>query len=96
MNSPTKAQNEIKTGVELTQMTPETLNYAVTNPLGKAFYKSSGRPKKTEKAKWNDRIKCEICGTEFIRSNRSAHNKTKAHKIYSDMNQKLKKMLLSN
>lgn len=88
-------QEEIKEGKQLTQLSPEALSY-VTKPIGKAFFNHKGRPKKDDKAKWNDRIKCEICGVEFTRSNRTAHNKTKTHKIYSEMNQKLKKILLGN
>lgn len=40
-----------------------------------------GRPKKEEsdKAKWNDKILCEICGEKYLRSNQTRHKKSKIH-----------------
>lgn len=66
-------------------------------PLSQAVYKNSvGRPKKLEsqKCKWNDRIKCEVCAVEFLRSNRTEHNRTKIHLAYSKMHKKMKQFLL--
>lgn len=73
----------------------ETLKYVQTH-TGKAIYNKIGRPKKneTEKAKWSDKIICDVCGKTFIRSARSSHKKTKYHNFYSKMNAKLKKLLV--
>lgn len=42
----------------------------------------------------NQKIKCDTCGVQFTRANRSAHVKTKVHNAYESMNNKLKKFLL--
>lgn len=56
----------------------------------------TGRPKKKkeDKARYNDKVKCDICGIIFSRSNRCSHNNTTLHKAYRDMNRKLYKLLL--
>lgn len=70
----------------------------VQKPIGKALYtkKKIGRPKKDNPSQWSDKIKCDVCGNEFIRSNRSNHNKTKQHQLYLKMNDKIKKLLVDN
>lgn len=55
-----------------------------------------GRPRLKSPAKWSDRIKCDVCGKDFIRSRRCAHNKTKIHLAFEKMNKKLRKILLDN
>lgn len=71
-------------------------------PIGKEIYKSNnvkkaGRPYKKvgEKVLHSDKIKCDICGRMFTRSNRTNHNNSSVHKAYSNINQKLYKLLLS-
>jgi hypothetical protein len=44
----------------------------------------------------SDRLKCEICGTIFSRSNRFNHRQTKKHKIYAEINSKLLKIMRSD
>lgn len=59
-------------------------------------FKKTGRPRKNEedKAKPTDRLICEVCGGEFTRYNRSAHNKTRVHQAYASMNKKLREFLI--
>lgn len=49
-----------------------------------------GRPRMNEidKAKPYDRIRCDICDVEFVRSNRSKHNSSKYHKLCEKMDEK--------
>lgn len=56
-----------------------------------------GRPRKTieEKAKWDDKLECQLCGERFIRANQSRHRKSKYHQlaekiISSKNNEKIK------
>ena len=91
-----KIQEKIQKQKGLTQYSNEELQY-IQKPIDQALYKSQGRPKKIEKnkAKWNDKIKCDRCGKIFIRSSRTAHYKTQYHKIFDKMNNKLQNILLS-
>lgn len=59
-------------------------------------YIKTGRPKKDPslKAQPTDRIYCEICGGEFTRYNRSAHNKTRVHQALLGVNHKLREFLI--
>lgn len=89
-------QERLKEGKALTSYSNEELKY-LQKPIGKGIYKSTiGRPRKKEeeKCKPNDRIVCDICNGEFIRSHRWDHNKTKIHQAYLKMNNKIKKLLL--
>jgi len=90
-----KIQKQVQKQKGLTQYSNEKLIY-IQKPIGKAIYKSKERPKKSEenKAKWNDKVKCDRCGKEFIRSSRTTHNKTQYHKIFDKMNNKLQDFLL--
>jgi hypothetical protein len=51
-----------------------------------------GRPKKLEedKAKPNDKVKCDICGKVFSRSIRSVHNKSQVHQAHLKANDVIK------
>lgn len=51
---------------------------------------------KKKRADPNDKIKCELCGVEYTRCNRSRHEKTRIHKLYKDVNDKFKNLLLNN
>jgi hypothetical protein len=89
-------QSKIKNDKNIIFYDRETLEY-VTKPIGKTLYKTKvGRPKKEEsdKAKPSDRIVCPICKEEFVRSNRTNHNKTKIHKKMEQANKNLKKLLI--
>src|SRR5687768_2322565 len=43
----------------------------------------SGRPRKAveEKAKWDDKLKCPLCGETFMRANQTRHRKSKYHQL---------------
>ena len=41
-----------------------------------------------------DRLKCEICGTVFMRGNRSKHKKTRHHRDFLKFNEKIRKIML--
>lgn len=73
-------------------------------PLNQKKYDSSqkkavpkkGRPSAGEnKGKWSDTIECAVCGKKIKRGNRSAHNKTVYHKIYAEMNEKMRALLFT-
>ena len=87
-------QNEIKNGTSLPLCNDDTLKY-LQKPVGKALYR--GRPKKDidSKAKPNDRVKCDTCGKDFIRSNRSSHKNTKYHQLYEKVNKKMANLILN-
>ena len=92
-----KIQDRLNEGNGLSTYEVDELKYLDTSPIGKAIYQNKkGRPKVPEelKAKSSDRIKCEDCGKEYIRSNSTNHKKTKHHIIHDKMNKKLKKMML--
>lgn len=94
-NKLTQIREKLKEGKALPLYEVEELK-EVQRPLSKAIYKNAvGRPKKDDKAKWTDRVQCDICNVTFVRSNRSNHCKTKLHKAYNGMNGKIKKLLLN-
>ena len=45
-------------------------------------------------SRWNDRVKCTICGKIVSRSNQSNHRKSNQHQIYLKMNEKIRKLLI--
>jgi len=49
-----------------------------------------GRPKKTDKGDWSDKMKC-ICGETFLRSNQSRHRNSKTHQEFVKKEDRLKK-----
>jgi hypothetical protein len=57
-----------------------------------------GRPRKNpdKLADPNDKIICDICGKTYTRSNKTAHVRTQRHKIYTSVNEKLRKLLIDN
>jgi len=71
---------------------PEEIRYAMT-PIGKAIYNT--KPSDSESTgRFRERIECKVCGKMFTRSNTSRHNQTQYHQLYSNMHQKMKKILL--
>lgn len=84
-------QNTIKKNKNFCDYTHEEFEYAM-KPIGKALY---GRPVVEDKALPTDRITCEICSKEFIRSGRSNHNKTIYHQVHANMNDKIRKLLIN-
>lgn len=96
----TNLQKEIGSGKELSQFDHDELKY-VQKPLGKAIYKSSlenrrGRPRVEHKAHWSDKVVCDICGAETLRSNQSSHKKRQKHLIYVKINKKLRDALIED
>lgn len=101
-------QNNLQKGKSLTQYNPEEIKYA-QKPVGKAFYKSgliendqeekidlSPKSKLNKKKSERDKIKCDICGIKYTRSNKYGHVRTKVHKLHEKMNSKLRKILLDS
>lgn len=88
-----KPKNDLKE-YEIINLDEEAIKYSQT-PIGQSILKYNyGRPRKVEKAMPNDKVKCELCGIVFSRSNRSKHKKTKMHKVYENLNLKLMKALI--
>jgi hypothetical protein len=95
INKINQAKKQIQEEEYMLNYDNDTLNYSL-KPIGKALSRGRGRPPmpEEEKAKPSDRIICELCHKEFIRSNRSSHNKSERHKLYAKVNQKLMKVML--
>jgi hypothetical protein len=89
-----KAKSELREDKNLLLCSPETVQYVKT-PIGKAIFRSRGRPSKSdeEKAKPTDKVVCKICGKTFVRSNRSRHNDTNHHKIYEKMSSTIRDLI---
>jgi predicted transcriptional regulator len=79
----------------LVQCDDDSIKYAM-KPLGKAIVENKTPKQQTKKAKWDDKIICPRCGKTFIRSNRTAHNKTVYHKIYDEVGEKFQKIIIDN
>lgn len=93
-----RSQKKLKSGDNLVHLDVTTLRYS-KKPIGRAIYKAHvGRPRKaeTEKAKPTDRVKCHVCGKTIIRSGRGQHNNTKYHKLYTEVEVKLRKILIDD
>lgn len=74
--------------------TADEIKY-LEKPLGKAAYISEEQRKKDKvKANWWDYIKCGICGTVFMRSCRSAHEKTRHHRDFLRFDVKIREIML--
>lgn len=97
INNIKKSQNQIKNEEYIINFNDDTLKYSQT-PIGKALVRGRGRPPMAEedKAKPSDRVKCDLCGHYFIRSNRSSHKKTEKHRLYLRVNKKMAKLVLDN
>jgi len=93
-----KIQDEIQKGKQLSKMSVEELKY-VQKPIGKAIYDSSakktGRPRLENKVHWSDKVICDVCGVETLRSNQSTHKKSEKHLMYMKINKKLQDILLN-
>lgn len=63
----------------------------VQRPVGKAIYIN----KEVHIKRWQQKIKCEICGQEYMYSNKSNHDKTKIHKILKKANDNMRKLILN-
>lgn len=68
----------------LIQNDNSAINAVLNSPVRKAKIKH-----------WSDRIKCNVCGIEYIRSNQSAHKRTRVHQAYQDMNDRVRDLLLN-
>jgi|WetSurMetagenome_2_1015567.scaffolds.fasta_scaffold00833_19 hypothetical protein len=97
---PENGQNDENDEAEPIQMSTADLKKQIEiagNPIHQAK-RQVGRRKKenTEPVLKShlDKLKCSICGRIYTRSNKYAHNKTKIHKAYANMNERIKKILL--
>lgn len=89
-----KLREKVKYNKNLTTYTEDELKYVQT-VTGKALFnhdEENEQPK--QKTHWSDRVKCDICGKEFTRSSRTAHNKTLYHNMKKQEHDKLKKILI--
>lgn len=90
-------QNKIKNNKGILLYSSEEFNY-LDKPLGKALYKNKiGRPKKEDgmKAHPSDILTCDICGGTYKRAHGSDHRKTKIHKAFDGLNNKIKNFILN-
>ena len=93
MASIKKSQQAIRDDGFILNYDDDTLKY-IQKPIGKALQRGRPRKPEEEKGKPSDRIVCKLCHREFVRSNRSHHDKTERHKLYARVNQKLAKLVL--
>jgi hypothetical protein len=98
-----KIQNRLKQAEEVINYDVDELEY-LTKPIGKAIYEKNSDIKNTRhnrnyKAKkiWDshERVKCDLCGVEYRRSNKSYHEKSKNHLVYKKINDKFKQLILN-
>lgn len=68
----------------------------VQKPIGKGIYEFAldNKSKNKQKANWNDKVKCKVCGSITLRSNQSEHKKSKKHLLYENINGKLRELLI--
>lgn len=93
MNKDDKHKN-LKKSMEMKQpiqMDDEELLYATT-PIGKIHMTTQKLPEEKKKYKY---VECEICGKTYCTNNTGKHKKTQYHIIHSNLNKKLKKILLN-
>lgn len=88
-----KAQQELNSGINLLECDKETIKYT-QEPIGKAILRGRSKKPIEEKAKGNDKIKCQTCGKEYFRYNSAAHKKTKYHQIHEKVEQKMREYIL--
>jgi len=88
-------QNRLKEGNGMVSFSVDELKY-VRKPIGKQIYKSIVEEVKEEKPKprWDDKVKCKVCGSVTLRSNQSTHKKSQKHKLYEGINEKIRNVLL--
>lgn len=83
---------------QLVQMNQSELN-DIQKPIQQAKYcylEQKKYPKDKIKKYPRDIIICPYCNVSYTRSNGYCHRKTKIHKAYVDMNDKIRKLLLNN
>ncbi len=67
----------------ISQTDNDSINHMLKSPIKKSKYKH-----------WSDRLTCPVCGGVYNRSNQSEHRRTKVHRAYQDMNDKVRDLLL--
>ncbi len=87
-------KDKLKTDKNILDYTKDELDFA-KKPIGKAHYKSRGRPKSEIKTKPNDKIKCSICGKTYTRSNSYHHKHTTYHLTHVKLNDKIRQMMFN-
>ena len=106
MNNIKEVRNKLKYKKNLTTYNDDELKFLQT-VTGKALYlhdntRDGGyiepEPEIVEKrkARWDDRIICDVCNKEFTRSGRTGHNRTLYHRMKKQEHQKLKKLLIDD
>lgn len=108
MSSIRKIRDKVKNNKNLTTYNDDEIRFVQTT-VGKALYQDKNTEdevmlsdeemdidKAPPKAKWNDRVECNICGKIFTRSCRTAHNGTLYHRMKKQEHEKLKKILIDN
>lgn len=68
----------------------EELKY-VQKPVGKALYLNS----KIKKETWKNKIKCNVCGKHYTRSNLTHHRNTEIHKAFDNINKKMMEIFIN-
>ena len=92
-------QAKLKEGKEIIEYDVKVLDYA-RRPIGKALYNNNYEINKEIKRRkdlyiaMSKKIKCDLCGSSYRKSNKSYHIKTKKHQIYVKINDKFKRLLL--
>jgi hypothetical protein len=91
--------DNLKKGKGLSQYSDDVLK-ELNKTIPKAIYENAVKQKikhsTSNDSKWTDKIECDVCGKIYTRSNSGAHKKTREHKIYENMNKKLRKIMLNS
>lgn len=84
-SSVSQIREKIKNNKNVRNYTPEEFEFLQTT-VGRAIYNHKPttppqtRNRGDKRLHWSDKIKCEICGKEYGRSNSSAHKGSKFHR----------------
>lgn len=90
-----KIKKELDKGKEPIFCTDEALQ-EVKTPIAKAHYKLAIDRINENHNNLGEYIKCDICGKDYTKYNKSKHNKTNHHIFCTKINKKWRKMILDN
>lgn len=81
--------------------TPEELSNIKKKPIAKMIVNSEVNKKRGKKPIGVNKngisvYKCDICGSKYTEKNYSHHTKSKIHKTFEKMNEKMRMMILNN
>jgi len=92
INDDTEHLKRVMETKEPIQMDEDELKYA-TKPIGRTHLSSKKIEDKTKrKYKY---IECNVCGKKYCTNNAGKHRRTQYHLVHENLNNKLKKILLS-